>query len=180
MTDSTSTPSERELLMQRADILGIEYPKNVSTLKLSELVSQALTQDIEAMTAQEMKDKIYGEARADSRKLVRIRLSCMNPNKKDWPGEIIGISNDAIGTVKKYIPFNATDGWHIPLCMLAALQERQYQVFYKTRTPNGQTITRTKLANEFSIELLPNLTAEELLKVRNYAKATIADQDEEG
>ena len=39
----------------------------------------------------------------------------MNPTKKEWEGEIITVSNALVAvTVKKYIPFAAEDGWHVP------------------------------------------------------------------
>ncbi len=36
----------------------------------------------------------------EANSLVRCRISCMNPAKKDWPGEIFTVSNAVVGTVR--------------------------------------------------------------------------------
>ena len=48
----------------------------------------------------------------------------MNPAKKEWTGEIMTVGNRVIGSVKKFIPFNADDGWHVPYIMYEQLRER--------------------------------------------------------
>ena len=98
----------------------------------------------------------------EATKLVRIRVTCMNPAKKEWEGEIITVGNAGVGTYKKYIPFNADEGWHVPNIIYQALQERQCQVFVSSKTKNGVTIRQGKLIKEFAIEVLPPLTEEEL------------------
>jgi hypothetical protein len=85
----------------------------------------------------------------------------MNPAKKNHPGEIISVSNSAIGCIKKMIPFTAENGWYIPQVLLGVLQDRKYQTFY-TVVVNGQKVKRSKLVKEFAIEILPDLTEQEL------------------
>lgn len=95
-------------------------------------------------------------------KLVRVRITCMNPTKKDWEGEIITVSNSLVGTVKKYIPFGAEDGWHVPQIMLNVLKEREFQHFYTAKDERGNKVPKGKNMKEFAIEVLPPLTKGEL------------------
>jgi hypothetical protein len=86
----------------------------------------------------------------------------MNPAKKEWDGEIIAVGNSAVGTIKKYIPFNADEGWHVPKIIYDALVDRQCQVFTTVKDSRGNNLRKGKLIKEFSIEILPPLTKEEL------------------
>lgn len=151
-------------LKERADLLGIQYHPSIGAEKLREKIAAALAdkpteaKPAEAESESARHKKIIDEAT----KLIRIRLTCMNPFKKDWDGELITVSNSVVGTLKRYIPFNAPDGWHVPQMMLNMLEERQCQVFYNEKTRNGVSIRKGKLIKEFAIEVLPPLTEKEL------------------
>ena len=41
LNESTPTPTDRELLKQKADLLGLTYASNISTDKLRDLINQA-------------------------------------------------------------------------------------------------------------------------------------------
>lgn len=104
----------------------------------------------------------------ESLKLVRVRITCMNPAKKEWEGEIFTVGNSNIGTIKKFVPFDVDEGWHIPQIMLTMIKERQCQVFTTSKTKNGPSavgaiaVRQGKLIREFAIEILDPLTPEEL------------------
>jgi hypothetical protein len=98
-------------------------------------------------------------------KLVRLRITNLDPKKKDLPGEIITVANRYLGTVRKYIPFGeVTDnGYHVPYCIYTELQSRQFlniRTIKDQRT--GTNRIETTLAREFALEILPPLTKEEL------------------
>lgn len=93
---------------------------------------------------------------------VRIRVTCMNPAKKEWHGEIFTVGNGAVGTLKKFVPFNAEEGWHVPRMILDMMQQRQCQIFVNSKTKNGVTVRQGKLIKEFAIEILEPLTQSEL------------------
>lgn len=159
---------ELSALKARADLLGISYHPSIGVEKLREKLAAALEDTepknegtgigAEAETKEQKRLRLLQEAT----KLVRIRVTCMNPAKKEWEGEIITVGNNVVGTIKKYIPFNADEGWHVPHIMYEMLKERQCQVFVSTKTKNGVTIRQGKLIKEFAIEVLPPLTEEEL------------------
>ena len=89
----------------------------------------------------------------------------MNPAKKEWEGEIITVANNAVGTVKRYVPFNTEDGWHVEHILLEQLRERQCQIFVTEKDSRGNKVRKGKLIREFAIEVLDPLTEEELAEL---------------
>lgn len=158
---SIELEQELEMLKTRASLLGIKYHPNISVDKLREKIDALdATQDV-GIKASSEEDKRAALIR-EANKLVRVRITCMNPAKKEWEGEIITVSNSVIGTIRKYIPFNADDGWHVPQAILNMLNERMCQVFNSVPDSKGNMVRKGKLVKEFSIEVLPDLTSSEL------------------
>lgn len=173
MTEDLNTPDELTVLKERATMMNISFHPSIGLEKLREKVNAAMqnqaTQEETPMgTAEATVDVAESPAAKrkrmmdDAMRLVRIRVTCMNPAKSEWPGEIISIGNNLVGTVKKYIPFNAEEGWHVPNILYQVLKERQCQIFVKGKTKNGVTFRQGKLIKEFAIEVLDPLTKEEL------------------
>lgn len=160
--EDIAVPDELATLKARADTLGIQYHPSIGVEKLREKVNGALT-DVSATEVKE--DPAVSQRKKDrdeASKLVRLRLTCMNPNKKEWDGEFITAGNAVIGSFTKFVPFNAPDGWHVPHIIYQQLRDRECQVFTTVRDPKGNSSRKGKLIKEFSIEILPPLTAEEL------------------
>ena len=107
-----------------------------------------------------------GQARARKKReaeaLIRIRVNCMNPNKRDWEGEMYTVSNAVVGTLKKYVPFNNDEGWHVPRMILNHMQEKECQIFYNKKDDRGNKTRHGKLIKELAIEIYDPLTAKEL------------------
>ena len=93
---------------------------------------------------------------------MRCRIQCMNPAKKDWPGEIFSVGSAKLGTFKKFVPFNNPEPYHIPQIIYDMLVEKKCTVFYTERDDRGNKIRKGRLINEFAIEVLPPLTRDEL------------------
>ncbi len=106
------------------------------------------------------------EAIREVNKLIRVRVTCMNPNKSDWTGEILTVSNSIVGTYKKFVPFNIEEGWHIPQIIYQALLERKCQIFVQSTNERGDRVKAAKLVNEFSVEVMNPLTENELKELR--------------
>jgi hypothetical protein len=176
--------SEIELLRKRANLMGIKFHPMTGVKKLK---AQGLTENqIEEQKNEVISvpsslspglQKLYGgppmsqeqylrendnQKRKNINRLVRIQIACMNPSKSEWEGEIFSVGSAKLGTFKKYIPFNSTDGWHVPYILYEALKERKYTQFYNAKGPRGEKIRKGRLAPEFSIQVLPPLTKEEL------------------
>ena len=177
---------ELDALKARANLLGVKFHPSISLEKLREKVNAAVTSEGAATSEEEAKDpaepkqETIGEKRkrlkTEALKLVRIRLTCLNPAKKEWEGEIITVGNSLIGSVKKFVPFNADDGWHVPYVIYQQLKERQCQIFQTATDARGNKVRKGKLIKEFAIEVLPPLTKEELDELaRRQAMAKAID-----
>ena len=167
MSDSQDlVQDELATLKARADMLGVHYHPSIGVDKLRDKVAAALADtppaaDPEkppapaaAAEAAETPAQERQRLKRAANELIRIRITCMNPAKKDWQGEIFTVGNSLIGSITKFIPFNAEDGWHVPRILLHVLQDRQCQVF------SSKGVGR--LIKEFAIEILDPLTKEEL------------------
>jgi len=98
----------------------------------------------------------------DAKKLVRVRVTSMDPNKKDWPGELLSVGSTSLGTIKRYIPYNAPDGWHIEQCLLDVLKEKKCTVFVAAGNQQDKALKKAKMVSAYSIEVLDPLTPEQL------------------
>ena len=99
--------------------------------------------------------------------LVRCRITNLDPKKKDLPGEIFTVANEYIGTVRKYIPYGeqSDDGWHVPMCIFRQLQERTFVSITVPKKDGREGHPVMRDAREFSLEVLPPLTEEELAQL---------------
>lgn len=111
---------------------------------------------------QETKGEKQQRLRRESLKLVRVIVTCMNPAKREWEGEIFSIGNNVIGTHKKFVPFNIDVGYHVPNIIFQHMKERECLIFYEGRDAQGNRARMHKKIKEFAIEVLPDLTTEEL------------------
>ena len=165
--------AELENLKIRAEKLGVKFHPSISADKLREKIKAAQTEgegsvgeqnEVKTSTGTDEESSAAKKVRLkrEGLKLVRVRITCMNPTKKEWEGEIFTVSNNAVGTVKRYVPYNAEDGWHIEQILLNQLRERQCQIFTTDKDSRGNKIRKGKLIREFAIEVLDPLTEEEL------------------
>ena len=162
--DLIETPDELTTLKARADLLGIKYHPSIGVEKLREKIAAVMAGPVDKPETKE--DETEGQKRQrqmqEASKLVRIRLTCMNPFKKDWDGEFFTVGNSVVGSYTKYVPFNSEDGWHVPQIIYNHLIERQSQIFVTRKTDRGVTVREGKLIKEFAVEVLPQLTQAEL------------------
>ena len=182
--------SELDALKARADTMGLKYHPSISLEKLRQRVEDALngkapTPDdeepaVKPLAVAETKELTEAQKRAAMRdealKLIRVNITCMNPNKREYEGEILATGNSVLGTIKKYIPFNTVDGYHVPKILLDVMREKKCQIFVTVK--NGGTSSRqSKLINEFAIDVLEPLTPEEL---RELARRQAVANAQEG
>ena len=145
----------------RAKIKAAQEPKEVPIVPDSPAL-------VKAKAEQVLRQKIYEE----SMYLIRCRITNMNPNKADLPGEIFTVSNRYVGTVRRYVPYSETEnGWHLPKILFDMLKEKQFPQIKTKKGLNGQLMPETKMVNEFALEILEPLTAEELKVLANRQAA---------
>jgi hypothetical protein len=181
MTEEQKIQVEEEIaiLKQRADLMGIAYHPSISLDKLKARINAKLNDEplpletneeeatvttITERTLQfkpETKVEKMERLRLEAARLVRIRVTCMNPNKKDWDGDVFTVSNSFVGTFRKYVPFNAEEGWHVPNIIYEYIKDKNF-VHHYVEKKDGKEINRHKLVKEFAVEVLDPLTDEEL------------------
>lgn len=168
--------TELENLKSRAEKLGVKFHPSISAEKLREKIKAAQSEgeggvgeqpEVKSATGTNEESPAAKKLRMkrEALKLVRVRITCMNPAKKEWEGEIITVANNAVGTVKRYVPFNIEDGWHVEHILLEQLRERQCQIFVTEKDSRGNKVRKGKLIREFAIEMLDPLTEEELAEL---------------
>ena len=171
--ETLEMPDELTTLKERADLLGITYHPSIGVEKLREKINAHLegTQEAKAASVVVEKEQTLNSEtpaqrnvrlRKEAAKLIRVNVTCMNPAKKEWEGEIFTAGNSIVGTHKKYVPFNTEDGWHVPQIILNQILQRKCQVFYSAKDDRGNKIRKGKQIKEFAVEILPSLTLEEL------------------
>lgn len=184
MTELTS-------LKQRAKMMGISFSNNISVETLREKIrakaegevsADEVTQD-ESVSLSSGGSSINVNAspkgkRAalrqyliqENMKLVRCRITNMDPAKGDLKGEIHTVANEYLGTVAKYIPYGekTDDGYHVPYILFQQLQNKKFLAVNTTRNEKtGNIDIATRWAKEFAIEVLPPLTPAELANLAN-------------
>lgn len=191
MSDQTNTENDAQadeqqvdeltLLKQRARMMGVQFSNNIGLEALKERI-QAKIAEAESITAatssassadptdpsapapktRTLRQMLYEE----NMRLVRLRITNLDPKKKDLPGEIITVGNDHLGTVRKYVPFGeVTDnGYHVPYCIYKAMKARKFLNIrtFKDRKNGNQIRVEQNMAQEFALEVLDPLTPQEL------------------
>lgn len=193
----SNTPDELTTLKNRARLMGVPFSPNIGLATLKIRVDEAITGQIpdkpeDVLTPEETPkveavkprtwlthEEFVAEQRAHnhsiSNRLVRIVVTCNNPLKREWEGDIFSVGSAKKGTFKKFVPFNNQAGYHVPYIIYTEIEAKMYTYFYNTKGSRGEKIRKGKFAKEFNVEVLPPLTAKELaaLKQRQLAANTI-------
>lgn len=193
MTDQTqvddsdevvAAPDELAMLKSRAKMMGIAFSNNISLDTLKERIRQKMENEtvqttasarddfpadpaaapVKKVTKQSLRQQLYQE----NMKLVRLRITNLDPKKRELPGEIITLANEYLGTVRKFIPYGAvTDsGYHVPYCIYKMLKRRQFLSITTRKIPGtDRTSVEQRLVSEFALDVLPPLTPSEIAKL---------------
>ena len=181
------------MLKARASLMGIAFSNNIGLDALKQKIAEKVSGETAAAAAQaepEEDDEPVDERSPvqlakpaptlrqrllqDNMRLIRVRITCLDPKKKDLPGEIITVANRYIGTVRKFVPFGEVTegGYHIPYVIFKMLKKRKFlNIRVRPNPKGGQDIVESKYVPEFAIEELPQLTGIELERL---ARAQIA------
>jgi hypothetical protein len=186
-------PTEKQLLLDRAKLMGIAVSNNSSVETLKAKIAEKMgetTEEAAPSTDVHPANPLIGQntpvkkktlrqhLHDEEMKLIRVRIQCLDPKKANLPGELLTVANEYLGNVKKFIPYGeATDGgYHIPNILYKTLEARRFlniRTLKDKRT--GATRVESTWAKEFAIEVLPPLTQEELnrLKTAQLAAGSI-------
>jgi len=110
------------------------------------------------MTQQELKVSIMKEAN----RLVRCSITCLDPSKKDIPGQVFGIRNGKIPLIKKFVPYDGRTT-HLPNIFINHLKEKEFQYFRLVLNKDtGDKERKSFIGKMFSVSILSDMTEEEL------------------
>lgn len=186
-TTTMDVKQEREALKARCQLLGIQTQGNQSNETLRALI-RAKQDEMDA-AARQANPAAFDEAvetsegrtpslreylKTEALKLVRVRISCMNPQLAKMGSVIITTGNEYTGTVRKVVFFGekTENGYHIPQIILNVLQRRKFQQVVEERNHKGHLVPRARWMKEFNIEILPPLTQKELNALKDRQLAT--------
>ena len=166
LNESTPTPTDRELLKQKADLLGLTYASNISTDKLRDLINQA-NEPVEVKqdtSVNKLDSSVEDEAmalRLELTKKIRVMITCNDPLMKDWDmTPYYSFSNSTITLDSITIPLGVE--WHIPNVYVGMLQAMECKIPVKTKDEKGRPITIRRTVKKYNVNILPPLTEEEL------------------
>lgn len=177
-----SEADELTLLKQRARMMGVQFSNNIGLESLKERIRAKMEGEEQAPNTEMVSELKSSDGATPTKrktlrqhlieenmKLVRLRITNLDPKKKDLPGEIITVANEHLGTVRKYVPYGeVTDnGYHVPYCIYKALKARKFLNIrtFKDRQNQNQIRVEQNWAQEFALEVLPQLTKEEIQKL---------------
>ena len=187
-TEGETAVDELALLKERAKQMGIPFSNNISLETLRKRIADKmegkdepevnpLSGDVEIAAITSAPKKLDAKQNAlalrkmmqrDQMKLVRVRITNMDPKKKDLPGEIWTVSNEYLGNVRKMIPYGeqTDEGFHIPYCLFRLLQSKRF-LHIRTVKDRVTGVERQdkQWVKEFSLDVLPDLTKEELARL---------------
>lgn len=196
---------EKASLKLIADQMGITYSNNITVEKLKEKIQEkrdainnasapatstenigasasgAQVNPLASPNAEELPEKpltLRQHLQQEQMKLIRCRITCMDPKKADLTGEIFTVANEYLGTVRKFVPFGeiTDNGYHIPYCIYQMMLSREFLQIRTVKKSGGRQETKTAYVREFSIDVLPDLTKAELTALGNM-QASRGDVD---
>jgi len=107
----------------------------------------------------------------EAERLVRCRVSCMNPDKNGIPGEVKSVGNRFIGQITQYVPYN-NEPIHLRHIIFEMLKECKYTMHVISKNKLGMDVTTPKQVKEFNIEILPFLTQAEIDDLKHQQAIT--------
>ena len=169
--------SERDSLKALADQQGLKYKENIPTDRLRALVYGASDEVDEpvAVVEESLADKRL-RIRNAALKLIRVNITCMNPAKAAYTGELFTIGNSIIPTITKMVPFGTPEGYHIPQILLDHIKGKDFQTFIPKKGKNGIDTVTSKCIREYAVEILPSLTPAEIQEIAKL-QAMKSNQD---
>lgn len=197
--EDLSPEKEKEILMNRARMMDLKVSNNIGLDTLRERIAAAQaekpetnvmapTSEPKAQEPTTQGNPLTGQPTGkpkrmkslrqhmhdENMKLIRVRVTCMNPSKADLQGEIITVANEHLGTIRKFVPYGelTEDGYHIPYCIYKQMKNKQ---FWQKRTVKDRHTKTNRVETipmkEFSIEVLAPLTQSELNQLATAQQA---------
>ena len=156
----------KKLASTLAEVRTKEYKEETKT---SDLPSGSLSGSTEASRAAKAKH-LAGMQTPEklAMKLVRVVVSPNDPLMVNYPGLIFSVGASGLNNgrmVKKFVPFNNEEGWHVPTIILNQIMNSEMQKFKTVVRANGEKVLEPYNTKKFNVRILDPLTRGELEQV---------------
>ena len=156
--------TELDSLKQIAENKGIKFHPSISLEKLKEKIADFDAKAAEATEPKQSKSlsklQKREELRKSKMKLVRCRITCMNPHKREWQGEWFSAGNSILGFHTKYVLFDHE--YHLTQMMVDILKSKVFRQTKDVPDGKGGKYRKNFFPKEYNIEILDPLSPEEL------------------
>lgn len=115
---------------------------------------------VRALTKAEFREADFQRRKRDAQRLIRVRVACMDPDRRKHPGAVYSTGSSKMGKIAKYVPFNVP--WYVPKAIVEILKEAKFSTYYEVPDGNGGMRAESRLIPTYSVEILPDLTENEL------------------
>lgn len=175
-------------LKARATNLGVTYHPSIGAEKLSEkirifLEEKAAAEEAAAIAATPVTQipppipapmttakatpapvkSAVGKKRHECEALVRVIVTCMDPLKKAHRGDFFTVGNSVMQTQTLMVPFGVEH--HIPRILFNMLGEKYYTTYDTKKDHFGREIKTPRQVKAFAIQVLPDLSTEEIVEL---------------
>lgn len=126
-------------------------------------VSPNIASTVKVLNTKEHIKKLTKEQKA--LRMQRITVSPNDPLMSSYSGLIFTSGSSGVQRgrmIKKFVPFNNDEGWHVPQIIIDQIDSAQMQKFRQVTLPNGEKTLQPYLTKKFNVQILPPLTKEEL------------------
>ena len=97
--------------------------------------------------------------------LTRVVVTPNDPMMANYPGLIftVGVSGINNGEmIKKFVPFNNEEGWHVPQIILRQIEHAEMQKFKTVTNSKGEKVLEPYVTKKFNVRILDPLTKVEM------------------
>jgi hypothetical protein len=115
--------------------------------------------------------------RAKGLRLVRVKITNLDPADTHLSGTLLTVNSKYLGKVSKYISFGeeSENGYHVPKILLDHIEEQKFALRKEVKGGRfGVKTYKTVMAPKYSVQKLPPLTEQELKDLASAQKATHA------
>ena len=151
----------KKLASTLAQVRTKEYKEDPKTPDLTGPSEAAKAAKAKHLAAMQTPEKL-------AMKLIRVVVTPNDPAMVNYPGLIFSVGATGLNNgrmVKKFVPFNNEEGWHVPQIIFNQIENGQMQKFRTVTRANGEKVLEPYLTKKFNVRILDPLTREELEQV---------------
>jgi len=156
---------------------GIKMHHKTNAIKLRKTLQDDVDKN-DAEVPVEVKPSLVKTAKAKKKPEMTLEEKCLHlkrivvvPNDPEMSGHsglvftvlVSSVNNGK--AIKKYVPFNNEEGWHVPNIICNQIANAEMQKFKSVKAPNGDTVLQPYQAKKYNVQVLPDLTQKEIDKL---------------